>query len=439
MKGIEKNQLFNMVQPLKSKSSYIQKNNKSFDKVMKDSQSLQTVQPNENGRKLVKNNEENSNIKKLEKLIEDTLGKIEDSSKDDKENLNSMVDILSLLQSLIQKQLEISIQDQSKSDDSSKTPFNLSDGISLTDSKGFMNAILNSTDIKNSTVVNQIDDLKGISTILSNILSKLMETINSGAKISDDLQNSTIIISQNELNKLIPMLGQFLENNGLGIDQIKMVSDSIVKIISNSQLTDSKINTENQGLATIEEVEIEPVSMTKINTSETENQNFSSSNQSFSGENIKQFALFIGKSTNKAEANQFVRDFQNIIQKSSFTNEMGQQKIFIKLFPEHLGRISIELVKNEHGMTATIIASSGKAKELLQSNMDGLKQALQMNNLQVEKIDLYQSLQADNSSYLNRERDQKQQQNQQQKQSNQSEKEEEGSSSFLDEFLKVSL
>jgi len=438
MKGIEKKQLFNIVQPMKSKSSYFQKNNKSFEKVMKDSQSLQTVQPNDNNRKLVKTKEDNSSIKKLEKLIEDTLGKIEDRNDSDKENLNNMVDLLSLLQTLIQKQLETSIQDPSKSNDSSDTTFHLSDGILLTDSKGFMNAILASTDIKKSAEIDQLDDLKGISTILSNILSKLMETINSEAKLDDNLQNSSIKLSQNELNKLIPVLGQFLEENGLGTDQIKIVSDSILKMISNSQLADSKSNTEKQGISTIEEVDIEPVSMTKINTSETDNQNFSSSNQSFSGENIKQFALFIGKTTNKAEANQFVRDFQNIIQKSSFTNEMGQQKIFIKLFPEHLGRISIELVKNEHGMTATIIASSGKAKELLQSNLDGLKQALQMNNLQVEKIDLYQSLQADNTSYLNRERDQKQQ-NQQQKQSNQSEKEDEGSSSFLEEFLKVSL
>ncbi len=438
MKGIEKNQFFNMVQPLKSKSSYFQKNNKSFDKVMKDSQSLQTVQPKENNRKLVKNIEENTDLKKLEKLIKDTLGKIEDGSESDKENLNSMVDLLSLLQSLIQKQLETSMQDPSKSNDSSDTTFNLSDGIVLTDSKGFMNAILTSTDFKKSTEISQVDDLKEISTILSNILSKLMETIKSEATLSDNLQNSTIEISQSEIKKLIPVLGQFLEANGLDTDQIKIVADSIVKMISNSQITDSKANSEKQGLSNTDEVEIDSVSLTKINTTETENQNFSSSNQSFSGENVKQFALFIGKTTNKAESNQFIRDFQNIIQKSSFTNEMGQQKIFIKLFPEHLGRISIELVKNDHGMTATIIASSGKAKELLQSNMDGLKQALQMNNLQVEKIDIYQSLQAENSSYLNREREQKQQ-NQQQKQSNQSEKEEEVSSSFLDELLKVSL
>ena len=438
MNGIEKNQLFNIVQPLKSKSSYFQKNNKSFDKVMKDSQSLQKVQPNENNRKLVKSIEENADINKLEKLIDESLGKIEESSDSDSDHLNWMADLLTLLQSLIQKQLETTLQDTTNSNGSSNTAFNLSDGILLTDSKGFMNAILTSEDFNKSTEINQLDDLKGISTILSNILSKLMETIKSEAKPTDQLQNSTSEISQSEIKKLIPVLDKFLEDNGLSTDQIKIVSDSIVKLVSSSQLNDSKINTEKQGISNTEEVELEPVSMTKINTSETENQNFSSSNQSFTGENVKQFALFIGKTTNKAEANQFVRDFQNIIQKSNFTNEMGQQKIFIKLFPEHLGRISIELVKNDQGMTATIIASSGKAKELLQSNMDGLKQALQMNNLQVEKIDLYQSLQTDNSSYLNREREQKQQ-NQQQKQSNQSEKEEEVSSSFLDEFLKVSL
>lgn len=436
MNGIEKKQLINMVQPLKSKSSYYQKNNKSFDKVMKDSQSLQTVQPKENNRKLVKSIEKNNDIQKLEKLIDDLNEKIEDSNGSDKEDLNSLVDVLTFLQSLIEKQLELSIQNSSNNQKTKDVNLDLSDGILLTDSKGFMDAILSSTDIKNSTDINQIDDLKGISTILSSILSKLMESIQTDAKLSENIQNAHIEMSQSELQKLIPVLGEFLEANGLGDDQIKLVSDNIIKMLSNSQLTDSKTNLEKQAISNTADVEIDAVSVKQITTSETENQNFS--NQSFNGENIKQFALFIGKTTNRKEANQFVRDFQNIILKSNFTNEMGQQKIFIKLFPEQLGRISIELVKNEHGMTATIIAATAKAKELLQSNMDGLKQALQMNNLQVEKIDLYQSLQTDNSSYLNRERDQKQQ-NQQQKQLNQSEKEEEGSSSFLDEFLKVSL
>lgn len=435
MNGIEKNNVFNMVQPLKSKSSYYQKNNKSFEKVMKDSQSLQTVQPKENNSKLVENNEDSSDIKKLEKLIEDMIGKIDDVNVTDQKDMNSMVDLLSLLQSFIQKQLESSIQDTTTNKASNDSLIDIPDGILLTDSKGFMNAIMATND-QQSNKVNQLEELKGVSSFLSTILSKLMDTIKSDVT---DNNISKIDLSESELKNLMSVLGQFLDDKGLNNDQVKQLTDRFAKIIAHSQLNiDSKATIEKPTITGQKEAEVDTVSMTKITTSETESQSFSSSNQAFSGDNIKQFALFIGKTTNKAEANQFVRDFQNIIQKSTFTNEMGQQKIFIKLFPENLGRISIELVKNEHGMTATIIASSVKAKELLQSNMDGLKQALQLNNLQVEKIDLYQSLQTDNSSYLNRERDQKQQ-NQQQKQSNQSEKEEEFSSSFLDEFLKVSL
>ncbi|WP_088041222.1 flagellar hook-length control protein FliK [Bacillus sp. EAC] len=432
MNGIDNKNVVNLVHQLKSKSSYFQKNNKSFEKIMKNSQSLQTVQPKDDQTKLVKNTDGNADIKKLEKLIDDLNEKINDVDSNDKGESSGILDILSLLQSIIQKQLESFINDPSQT----KVDSNLimPEGVLTTDSKGFMNAILS---VDEKLKLNGLNDLEDLSDMLTKILSKMNETINT-ENITDD--TSKVELSEEDLKGFLSVIGQYLSEKGISKDQIKSLSDRIENIVTNSfNQVDIKTPTNSKDVNVLNGESKNETITTKISLNETDNQDSSFSNQNFSGESIKQFALYVGKTTNKAQANQFVRDFQNIIQKSAFSNEMGQQKIFIKLFPENLGRISIELVKNEHGMMATIIASSAKAKELLQSNMDGLKQAFQLNNLQVEKIDLYQSLQADRSSYLNKERD-NQQQNQQQNQSKQSSNDDDLDSSFLDEFMKeVSL
>jgi len=432
MNGIDNKNVVNLVHQLKSKSSYFQKNNKSFEKIMKNSQSLQTVQPKDDQTKLVKNTDGNADIKKLEKLIDELNQKINDVDSNDKGESIGILDILSLLQSIIQKQLESFINDPSPT----KVDSNLiiPEGVLTTDSKGFMNAILS---VDENLKLNGLNDLEDLSDMLTKIVSKMNETINTENKTDD---TSKVELSEEDLKSFLSVIGQYLSEKGISKDQIKSLSDRIDNIVTNSlNQVEIKTPTNSTDVDVLNDESKNDAITSKINLNEADNQDSSFSNQNFSGESIKQFALYIGKTTNKAQANQFVRDFQNIIQKSAFTNEMGQQKIFIKLFPENLGRISIELVKNEHGMMATIIASSAKAKELLQSNMDGLKQAFQLNNLQVEKIDLYQSLQADRSSYLNKERD-NQQQNQQQNQSKQSSNDDDLNSSFLDEFMKeVSL
>ncbi|WP_187427043.1 flagellar hook-length control protein FliK [Rossellomorea marisflavi] len=88
----------------------------------------------------------------------------------------------------------------------------------------------------------------------------------------------------------------------------------------------------------------------------------------------------------------FVQQFQNLLGKSQFSSMGSMSKLFIKLYPEHLGSVRIELLQQNGVMTAKIMASSASAKEMLDSHLQGLKQAFHSQNIQVDKIELSQSL-----------------------------------------------
>ncbi|QOR68561.1 flagellar hook-length control protein FliK [Cytobacillus suaedae] len=110
---------------------------------------------------------------------------------------------------------------------------------------------------------------------------------------------------------------------------------------------------------------------------------------------VQQFALFVEQQHGKQTINQeqFIKEFQNILARSQFGNGKEGMKLLIKLYPEHLGSLRIELLQKDNMMIARIIASSGAAKDVLESQIQSLKQSFLSQNIQVEKIEISQQLQ----------------------------------------------
>lgn len=88
-----------------------------------------------------------------------------------------------------------------------------------------------------------------------------------------------------------------------------------------------------------------------------------------------------------------MREFQAVLNRANFGQTNGMNRISIKLYPEHLGQIRVELLEVNGVMTARILASTAMAREMLDSQMHQLRQAFTQQNLQVERIDLSQTLQ----------------------------------------------
>ncbi|MGE7922244.1 flagellar hook-length control protein FliK [Viridibacillus arvi] len=97
--------------------------------------------------------------------------------------------------------------------------------------------------------------------------------------------------------------------------------------------------------------------------------------------------------TNKAsQAETFVKEFQAIMNRSQTSNAQGMTKLLIKLYPENLGTIRVELVQKDGVMTARLLASTALGKEMLDSQLNSLKQSLVNQNIQLDRIDVAQAL-----------------------------------------------
>ncbi|MBT2681356.1 flagellar hook-length control protein FliK [Bacillus sp. ISL-35] len=123
----------------------------------------------------------------------------------------------------------------------------------------------------------------------------------------------------------------------------------------------------------------------------------------------EQLTLMMNSPERPVSAEQLMKQFEAILSKSQFMNSGGTQKLFIKLFPEHLGSIRVELFQKDQTMMARIITTSGTAKETLESHINGLKQAFAAQNLSVERIEVSQQ-QAQQERFLNRDSQQQERQ-----------------------------
>ncbi|UOE57159.1 flagellar hook-length control protein FliK [Cytobacillus oceanisediminis] len=131
---------------------------------------------------------------------------------------------------------------------------------------------------------------------------------------------------------------------------------------------------------------------------------------------------------------QLMQQFENILSKSSFLKTGGTQKLFIKLNPDHLGALRIELIQKDSAMIARILTSTGSAKEILDSHINGLKQAFSSQNIQIERIEISQQMTQQDRSF-NRDPQQQEQRQQQNKDENNPQPEREFNSSFEEALL----
>ena len=94
-----------------------------------------------------------------------------------------------------------------------------------------------------------------------------------------------------------------------------------------------------------------------------------------------------------AESEALLKEMQAIINRAQISNAQGITRLTIKLYPENLGTIRIELVQNDGVLTARLLASTAHGREMLDSQAHQLKQAFVQQNIQVDRLDFAQSLQ----------------------------------------------
>lgn len=127
-----------------------------------------------------------------------------------------------------------------------------------------------------------------------------------------------------------------------------------------------------------------------------------------------------------AQSEEFIKELQKVMNRVQFGQAGGANRLVLKLFPEQLGTIRIELIQKDGMLTAKILASTALGKEMLDSNSSQLRQGFASQNIQLEKLEITQALQ-DIRQEKNQDFQQsfKQQEQQQQQQENNNEELEE--------------
>lgn len=150
----------------------------------------------------------------------------------------------------------------------------------------------------------------------------------------------------------------------------------------------------------------------------------------------EQLMSMIDSNGKPISSEQFIQQFENILSKSQFSNVGGEQKLFIKLNPENLGSLRIELIQKDSSITAKILTTTSAAKDALESQLQGLKTAFNTQNILVDHIEVSQMMDQQ-ERFFQGEREQGSRQNQEQQRKQQ--KEEQHSDFSFEELLNIEV
>ncbi|EZP78042.1 flagellar hook-length control protein [Parageobacillus genomosp. 1] len=86
----------------------------------------------------------------------------------------------------------------------------------------------------------------------------------------------------------------------------------------------------------------------------------------------------------------FLQRLANVFQSGRFTRfQNGNAQLVIRLYPEHLGTLTVKMVREQGGLTAKLIVSTDSAKALLDANLPQLYQILDTQHIAVEKWNVW--------------------------------------------------
>ncbi|WHX68574.1 flagellar hook-length control protein FliK [Peribacillus frigoritolerans] len=151
---------------------------------------------------------------------------------------------------------------------------------------------------------------------------------------------------------------------------------------------------------------------------------------------LEQFVLAAPKGEQTVSQEEFVKQFENILSKANFSGTNGVNKLLIRLNPEHLGSLRIELIQKDGMLSAKILATTAQVKDMLENQIHGLKQAFSGQNIQIE---ISQAFNAFNSEKFSQKDAEEHNEQQESKEENNDETESEFMGSLADALLNLEV
>ena len=223
----------------------------------------------------------------------------------------------------------------------------------------------------------QVDLLtdENLNQCLQNILGDLKELLNDNGIDFEQLESSIQSLDTNNFDEMLAAT----KDIAIGEEEIKT---------DNTGITNEAVNTEKA-----QENQVDK----KLNdTSSDDDKSFARGERSIKSEHVgkeqqitttvvqqdfQQMVTMVRETDSQGVVSQVITQVKVMV--SEDTNSLQMQ-----LYPEHLGKLSIEISEKSGVMSAQLIVESEDAKQALVSSMNELKDAFQEQNLEVAEIEV---------------------------------------------------
>ncbi|WP_245671408.1 flagellar hook-length control protein FliK [Pseudobacillus wudalianchiensis] len=149
------------------------------------------------------------------------------------------------------------------------------------------------------------------------------------------------------------------------------------------------------------------------------------------------FSMSVQTNPRPMNMEQFMEKFSQILGNSNLVKMPNGTKLLLRLYPEQLGSLRIELLQQNGVMTAKILSSTPAVKELFEQHVSSLKHAFSQQNVTVDKIELTFS-QAEPQKF-DRQQQQQDQSRQPQQEAKSQETDDEPTENFQDLLLNMEV
>ena len=231
-----------------------------------------------------------------------------------------------------------------------------------------------------------------------NMLKKLQSDFSEGNVTEEDA------VQLLQFMKLANLIGEKTNTVFTQQTQLMHMSEAFKEALSQilPALQINLSNQQNQTQIAVMQQTIQPVNVEQKveatkGSNNTQNESLLQQNQQ---SNQLNRTVTVTLPTNQAsQAEALAKEIANLLNRSQMSNNQGTIKLMLKLFPENLGQIRVEIIQQNGVMSARLLATTAAGKELLDSSLNQLKTTLAAQNIQMDRLDVAQALQETDKNF----------------------------------------
>lgn len=133
------------------------------------------------------------------------------------------------------------------------------------------------------------------------------------------------------------------------------------------------------------------------------NSNNNNLNNPFSLNNVQVLKAETAAPANARTAVNYSSILNQVSEKINYTLGKGESRVTIQLNPPALGQVNVNLSMKNNQLQAIIVADSVQVKNILESNMNQLRVALEGNNIEIDKVSVFVGNEENNFASMLRE------------------------------------